>query len=682
MRPSAGASSSASPDPDDPEDTLEKCRARIFIPAKLEDNPHVDRRSYEVNLEALDRVNRARLRDGDWYADDGTKFFKASDLDAVEDLGRELDYLAERGELQPPAGELLAIGLDHGEHTAYVIGYPLERGGMYVVTGEELIGLEPSAAANIALDAVATVPAWEGLGVVRNPLELVEEVRYDAAGIQSQRTFNAQARRRVPGFKAKAIAFGSYKRETAGYLKWLIERTGEGRDVGVLAISERAGKLLRDLRGLNKNPKDGELWLKAGEKDAATGLVGGDDHLPDALVALMAPIARTQPRPPLAFAAGIATSTQEGRPWKRRQTRHPTPAAAEPDPAATAAGPELAVGQAPAARAPAYIEARRRRIVRAGAYLPRAWRSTPSTSSSTRIVQGGEWPPKSEAAAWRYAMTYRAFRESDREALKTIADWQHKDREYKVDPLPERIADAWADHLFGDELEITPATDNDAELLDELVGADGAERRHRGRARRRGRPRRPRGRGLVSRLRRPRRRRRPAPRVAQPRQRRAALHRQALMAARSSASSRAAAAAAASSQRLSAPRDSRRRRRRTRPLQGHRAPHRRDRPARLSPELDELAAALGDGREGGAIWPHGLPMLMGRIVNKRGRNPRLGVSEYAGIKDFLLDLNEAVTIGAENVRLTAKKRVVLPPNSASSAGRRRPTATSTTARAS
>lgn len=280
------------PDPDDPEDSLEKCRRRIFIPAKLEDNPHVDRASYEEMLTSLDRVDRARLREGDWYADDGTKFFRASDLDAVEDLGRELDYLAERGELQPPAGELLAMGVDHGEHTAYVIGYPLERGGMYIVLAEELLGLEPSQAANIALDAVATVPAWEGLGVVREPLELVEEVRYDAAGIQSQRTFNAQARRRLPAFKAKGIAFGSYKRETAGYLKWLIERTGEGKDVAVLAISERAGKLLRDLRGLNKNPRDGELWLKAGEKDQATGLVGGDDHGPDAFVALMAPVAR------------------------------------------------------------------------------------------------------------------------------------------------------------------------------------------------------------------------------------------------------------------------------------------------------------------------------------------------------------------------------------------------------
>jgi hypothetical protein len=31
------------PDPDDPDDTLEKCRRRVFIPARLVDNPHVDR---------------------------------------------------------------------------------------------------------------------------------------------------------------------------------------------------------------------------------------------------------------------------------------------------------------------------------------------------------------------------------------------------------------------------------------------------------------------------------------------------------------------------------------------------------------------------------------------------------------------------------------------------------------
>ena len=268
------------PDPDDVEDTPERCAARVFIPAKLEDNPHVDRLSYERNLRALTTVERARLRDGDWNVDDGTLTFNGNDLDAVADLGREFDYLAERGDMPPPAGGLLALGIDWGEHTHYLYGWPLEDGGMYVVLGEELVGREPGDSTDTILDAVGQVPAWEGLGVVRNPLDLVEEVRYDAAGVQSQRTFNAKARRRRPGLKSEKIPFGDYKRETVGYAKALVERAGAGHSTRVLAVSERAGKLLRQLRGLVKDPKDPELWLK------------GDDHGPDALVALLAPIAR------------------------------------------------------------------------------------------------------------------------------------------------------------------------------------------------------------------------------------------------------------------------------------------------------------------------------------------------------------------------------------------------------
>jgi predicted phage terminase large subunit-like protein len=39
---------------------------RAFIPAKLEHNPHLDRPSYEAQLNRLDPVTRAQLRAGDW----------------------------------------------------------------------------------------------------------------------------------------------------------------------------------------------------------------------------------------------------------------------------------------------------------------------------------------------------------------------------------------------------------------------------------------------------------------------------------------------------------------------------------------------------------------------------------------------------------------------------------------
>ena len=40
--------------------------ARVFVPAKLEDNPHLDAVEYERSLAELDPVTRAQLRSGDW----------------------------------------------------------------------------------------------------------------------------------------------------------------------------------------------------------------------------------------------------------------------------------------------------------------------------------------------------------------------------------------------------------------------------------------------------------------------------------------------------------------------------------------------------------------------------------------------------------------------------------------
>lgn len=59
-------------------------------------------------------------------------------------------------------------------------------------------------------------------------------------------------------------------------------------------------------------------------------------------------------------------------------------------------------------------------------------------------------------------------------------------------------------------------------------------------------------------------------------------------------------------------------------------------------------------------WEHGLPgMLAGRIINKKGSTHRVGVSDYKRVADYFLMLNESLTIGHENARLTAKKRVVV-----------------------
>lgn len=55
------------------------------------------------------------------------------------------------------------------------------------------------------------------------------------------------------------------------------------------------------------------------------------------------------------------------------------------------------------------------------------------------------------------------------------------------------------------------------------------------------------------------------------------------------------------------------------------------------------------------VWATGLPFMLADVVR-----PRDGVSIYRGTWRRLVGLSEAVTIGHENMRLTAKKRIILP----------------------
>jgi hypothetical protein len=81
-----------------------------------------------------------------------------------------------------------------------------------------------------------------------------------------------------------------------------------------------------------------------------------------------------------------------------------------------------------------------------------------------------KWPIAAERPILDRLNTWVAFRESDRDTIKRVANWRDKRREYRVDPLPERIAEAWAHFLFGDDPTITPANETDAENLAAIIG--------------------------------------------------------------------------------------------------------------------------------------------------------------------------------------------------------------------
>ncbi len=58
---------------------------RIFIPAGLSDNPHLNKKDYIKNLDELDPVTRKQLKDGNWDIAPGGNFFKREKFEITED---------------------------------------------------------------------------------------------------------------------------------------------------------------------------------------------------------------------------------------------------------------------------------------------------------------------------------------------------------------------------------------------------------------------------------------------------------------------------------------------------------------------------------------------------------------------------------------------------------------------
>lgn len=219
----------------------------------------------------------------------GLTVYQPAGINAAERLGRELDALRAAGRLTPPSGGGLRLGLDWGEHTGAVMVWPLEGGGVYVVgevVGGGVLGMtvEDTTRALVTLAVACQDEAH------RPP---IVQALYDAAGVESMRTFRAVVERdralaqafafRRVGAKqvlpVSGVAFGRWKHMTVDYLRGLFARTAEGETAGVIAISPKCETLLRQLRGLEVI-------------DDGTGRVRKrDDHHPDALVAAVAPTA-------------------------------------------------------------------------------------------------------------------------------------------------------------------------------------------------------------------------------------------------------------------------------------------------------------------------------------------------------------------------------------------------------
>jgi hypothetical protein len=254
-----------------------------------------------------------------------------------------------------------------------------------------------------------------------------------------------------------------------------------------------------------------------------------------------------------------------------------------------------------------------------------------------------KWPPPGELKIRQKLALWAALRESDEPVLRRVMDWK-VDRDLLIDNLPEKIATAYGDLLFGEDPDFDSADPSDQPLLDAMVegwpgGLQSAEET------------------CVSegevwwRL---------AINVAASFHPVLTWHSRADVVALFFGGEPIAVGFVS---RLSSLADDDRSKTVWRHIEIHSAgvivnvlfEGREDqlgeeRRLVAHPEVAELAE----------IWEHGLPILAGRIVNRFGRSTAVGKSIYEGVWTRFLELNEAATIGRENMRLTAKKRAVVP----------------------
>lgn len=257
----------------------------------------------------------------------------------------------------------------------------------------------------------------------------------------------------------------------------------------------------------------------------------------------------------------------------------------------------------------------------------------------------GKWPLPWEAPILRHLNTWAAIREGDVDALRTVAGWTDARKRYRVDPLGERIADAWAHYLVGDEPMVRPADDADAELMADLIEVN----------------------EFASELERaavlcvsegeiwPRIYVDP---VAAPRPLLDWVSRRNIVPQWLGVRLAAAGIFTELVKPKNAPDGA---------VYRHVEIH--------TPGLVTNVLFLGTNDKLGdevdldshtvtagllPAWQTGISgFLIGRVPNRLRSDRRIGVSDYAGILDTLLDLNEATIIGAHNARLTARKRAVI-----------------------
>ena len=284
----------------DPWETGTETAQRKFVPAKLADNPHVHHESYRKSLANLDVYTRQQLEEGDWNARmPGPYTFNSHGLDAAFDLGDMFDLARRKGVMAPPVGGLLPLGIDFGESTHVLLGWPLEQGGMYIVHEYTYHRGEPDTQAEEFCDEVLSLycPPHQ-LGRQRFDSSKPESMRLWARGMQSMMasgTFGSAERARP-----SKVNFNQYKRQSILHMRKMLEQTQKW--LGVYTHPKDKSKNVHEAGQAAYIPSrlafsrancpvfHTQIYELQFKDDDTEDIVKENDHGPDAAITLCSPL--------------------------------------------------------------------------------------------------------------------------------------------------------------------------------------------------------------------------------------------------------------------------------------------------------------------------------------------------------------------------------------------------------
>lgn len=115
--------------------------SRMFVPARLEDNPYLDREAYEESLDQLDPVTRRQLRHGDWDVQPEGELFKRDWF-----AGRTIDRdRLPRDRQRVRYWDLAATAPKPGKDPDYAVGCLMSReGGRFYVEDVQRFRVTPA----------------------------------------------------------------------------------------------------------------------------------------------------------------------------------------------------------------------------------------------------------------------------------------------------------------------------------------------------------------------------------------------------------------------------------------------------------------------------------------------------------------------------------------------------------